>query len=236
MNGMSGNSGNISEVVYSQLLDMITNGQYKPNDKIPSENELKEILNASRGTIRTALSKLRALGILETRHGGGSFVRAIDSNVYMHMMIPSILWEKNSLSDIIWLRKAIEVQAAYCAAVNATESDAKQLLLLSKKTKNEAYNAEKQWNMNTTLHMRIVRASHNQLFITMEELIQNLLTYKMKTFLINQGEDIDSDFYHRNIIECIVNRKPEEASFLMDKHDSLVIERVNLFEERENDG
>lgn len=223
----------LSEKVYSQLLEMITSGQYKPGDKMPSENELKDLLLTSRGTIRTALNRLRTLGIVETRHGGGSYIRSIDSSIYLNMMVPTILLEKNGLIDILEFRKAIEVQAAGLAAIMATEHENQQMLSLCKKMQQGAYNPEKQWAMNTALHARIVQASHNRLFISMEELIQNILTHEMKIFLINQGEDIDSDFYHKNIIECIVRRKPEEASFLMSQHDSLIISRIAAFNQSE---
>lgn len=219
----------ISERVYGQILEMITSGQCKPGDKIPSENELKDMFSASRNTIRIVLNRLRTLGIIDTRHGGGSYVREIGSDVYLNMLIPTVLFEKNDLIDILEFRKAIEVQAVGLAAQNADENAISQLKAASRRFKQSASDPEKQWMMNTTLHMELVRASKNRLFITMEELIQNILTNEMKTFLISQGEDIDSNFYHGAIIECIIRHKSEEASFLMDKHDTLVIERVREF-------
>ena len=228
MEHSNGNVG-ISEKVYGQILEMITSGQYKPGDKIPSENELKDMFSASRNTVRIALNRLRTLGIIDTRHGGGSYVREIGSDVYLNMLIPAILFEKNDLIDILEFSKAIEVQAVGLAAQNADENDIRQMRAASKRLKQNASDPEKLWMMNTYLHMEMVRASKNRLFVTMEELIQNILTNEMKTFLINQGEDIDSGFYHSSIIECIVRHKSEEASFLMDRHDTLVIERVREF-------
>lgn len=228
MEHSNGNVG-ISEKVYGQILELITNGTYKPGDRIPSENELKDMFSASRNTIRIALNRLRTLGVIDTRHGGGSYVREIGSDVYMNMLIPSVLYEKNDLMDILEFRKGIEVQAVGQAARHADENDIRLLKAASNRMKQGASDPEKLWMMNTTLHMQLVRASKNRLFITMEELIQNILTNEMKTFLINQGEDIDSHFYHSTIIECIIRHKAEEATFLMDRHDTLVIERVREF-------
>lgn len=55
------------------LLDL----RLKPGDPLPTESEMIEILHVSRGSLREALKSLQAVGILETRHGSGSYVGAL---------------------------------------------------------------------------------------------------------------------------------------------------------------
>ncbi|OUM89967.1 MAG: GntR family transcriptional regulator [Caldibacillus debilis] len=64
--------------LYIQLMDIIINqierGEYKPNDKLPSERELCEKYDVSRMTVRQALLELERDGYIYKKHGLGSFV------------------------------------------------------------------------------------------------------------------------------------------------------------------
>ena len=77
--------------------------------------------------------------------------------------------------------------------------------------------------------MLFAKATGNEMFTSMLEIIQSILTEDMKSFLLNQGTDIDSYFYHESILSCIENKKPEEAGFMMDRHLSAVIERIRKY-------
>ena len=61
---------NIGDQVYNQMKDQIMSGVWVPGEKIPSENQLMEVFGVSRGTVRQAIQKLSAVGLLETRRGG----------------------------------------------------------------------------------------------------------------------------------------------------------------------
>ena len=60
------------------LKRMILDGGIQAGERLPSENELAEMFNVSRITIRQALQKLSVLGLVETRFGEGSFVKTFD--------------------------------------------------------------------------------------------------------------------------------------------------------------
>lgn len=60
--------------VAAALRDQITSGEFAPGDRLPSETEMTESLGVSRITIRHALAVLAADGLVETRHGAGTFV------------------------------------------------------------------------------------------------------------------------------------------------------------------
>src|SRR5690606_17765808 len=46
-----------------------------PGDQVPSEADLMKKYAASQGTVRKAFAELRATGLIETRHGKGSYVK-----------------------------------------------------------------------------------------------------------------------------------------------------------------
>ncbi|MDB5895071.1 MAG: GntR family transcriptional regulator, partial [Rhodoferax sp.] len=67
--------GLVSEIVENLAAD-IRQGQLKEGDKLPTEAEIMARFDVSRTVVREALSKLQASGLVETRHGIGTFVIA----------------------------------------------------------------------------------------------------------------------------------------------------------------
>lgn len=72
--------------LYSQLkgeiINRIQKGEYKVNDRLPSEKELMEIFGISRTTVRQAVDLLVQEGYLEIRRGIGTFVSKPKYNVW----------------------------------------------------------------------------------------------------------------------------------------------------------
>ena len=67
----------ISQKISRELLVMIEEGKFPPGSKLPTEMELANLFDVSRMPIREALSVLRALGIITSQQGGGSYVEEV---------------------------------------------------------------------------------------------------------------------------------------------------------------
>ena len=65
---------NVTEQLVSYFKENIVSGAWKVGEKIPSENQLTETLGVSRASVRTAIQQMVGLGILESRHGKGTYV------------------------------------------------------------------------------------------------------------------------------------------------------------------
>ncbi len=62
--------------IQEQLKNRILDGTYKPGSRIPAEPELRDMFNVSRITVRRAVEELCKEGLLEKKHGKGTYVRA----------------------------------------------------------------------------------------------------------------------------------------------------------------
>jgi DNA-binding FadR family transcriptional regulator len=62
------------EQISEQIAARIRSGVWKPGDRLPPERELAKTLGVSRPSVREALASLQMTGLLETRHGTGSFI------------------------------------------------------------------------------------------------------------------------------------------------------------------
>ena len=72
-----------SEQVCEAIQEQISGGVWRVGDKLPSESELAQKFGVNRLTVRMALQKLNALGIVETRTGSGTFVIEFDFEGYL---------------------------------------------------------------------------------------------------------------------------------------------------------
>lgn len=217
------------EQTYNSLLEMIIQRKYKPGDKLPSEMALCEMMDISRNTLRAALNKLDVLGFTVSRQGGGTFIKEVDSDVYLNFFVPALLTHNVDLLEIMEFRKGIEVESARLAAQNAREEDLDELKHLLEMCKGNLPHMDQFAVANTDFHSAIATASHNKMFKKMMEIIKVMILPEMQEFLMVQGEDIDSTFYHEMVLRCIIDRKPEEAAFFMERHMTRIVDRVREY-------
>ena len=107
-------SRTLAEEAVEALSGPIHDGQLKPGDKLPTESEIMRQLGVSRTVVREAISRLQASGLVETRHGVGTFV-AQPSEKPIHIPLTSVSSAIDAVS-LLEVRIAIEVEAATLAA------------------------------------------------------------------------------------------------------------------------
>lgn len=219
----------LAEQVYEELLNMITREKYKPGDRLPSEIVLCERFSVSRNTLRAALNKLHVLGLTETRQGGGTYVKEVDSDVYLNFVMPALLTSNVNLLEAMEFRRGIEVEAARLAAENASDEDIKELQRYLEGCKENLESMMAFENANTNFHFAIAKASQSKMFMRMEAIIHQMISTVMQEYLSEQGADIDSTFYHEMVMRCIIEHKPDEAAYFMDRHMQFLVERVRRY-------
>lgn len=107
-------SRTLAEEAVDALNTLIQNGHFEPGDKLPSESEIMNQLGVSRTVVREAISRLQASGVVETRHGIGTFVSAIADDP-LALTITSVNTARDALA-LLDVRIALEVESAALAA------------------------------------------------------------------------------------------------------------------------
>ncbi|GHJ29308.1 GntR family transcriptional regulator [Streptomyces hygroscopicus subsp. sporocinereus] len=149
----------LADQVISQLRAQITSGEWPVGSRIPTEPELVEQLGVARNTVREAVRALAHNGLLDIRQGSGTYVLATSE-------LAGVMHRRFAGADpghVVELRIALETTAARLAAERRTEQDLRQLDA-------QLDRRERAWvagdpgafvEADTTLHMAIVAASHN---------------------------------------------------------------------------
>ena len=111
-----------SEQVCEAIQEQISGGVWRVGDKLPSESELAQKFGVNRLTVRMALQKLNALGIVETRTGSGTFVIEFDFEGYLKTA--SRFFEQSGMmQNVTEFRNHIEIECARLAMERATPED-----------------------------------------------------------------------------------------------------------------
>lgn len=126
------------EIVH-QLRELIKHEGIQPGEKLPSERVLSERLNVGRSSVREALRSLELLGLIETRHGGGTFLSAVHSNQLVEILASFILQENKAVEDVHIVRRMHEKEAirVICSEQSLRSSPVWESLFMKLELENE---------------------------------------------------------------------------------------------------
>jgi DNA-binding FadR family transcriptional regulator len=97
----------------------IREGRLAPGDKLPTKGQVMQEFGVSRTVVREALSKLQAGGMVETRHGIGTFVVGIGDDAVFRIA-PQQIETLRDVIAVLELRIGVESEAAGLAAQRRT--------------------------------------------------------------------------------------------------------------------
>jgi GntR family transcriptional repressor for pyruvate dehydrogenase complex len=111
----------LSHGVVEQLTAQIVDGVYRPGAKLPAESALEEQFSVSRTVIREALTRLQAVGLVETHRGKGTYVLVRPSEEAFSAD-PGRIRTAQDMLELLDFRLGCEVEAAGLAALRRTGS------------------------------------------------------------------------------------------------------------------
>ena len=217
---------NISDTIFGQLKQQIISGQWKPGDKIPSENELKTLFCVSRISIREALQKLVTLGLAETRHGEGTFVRELGGDIQFNALIPMLVLDQPDIMKTLEFRKIIEVESAYLAAQRATPESAGVLENIYNRMKSDRADYKKHAFDDFSFHLQIAKMTENPIIVKVHFILKDMLSAYMEDIVATLG-DTKGLYYHEKLLDAIKNKQPDLARSYMREHIDSTITGMN---------
>ena len=186
------------------------------NPQLPPEPKLAEILDVSRGRLRTLLKKLESEGMIWRHVGKGTFAgpRELDST--------SPKWSEGiSLGDIIDARRVLEPQLAAQAAINARPADIAALEHCMAEM--EEASSYLQWKrLDERLHRLIAEATHNSLLLLLYDTLRaqgrSELDLRLKEVFGHENAPKDTTDQHSAIVSAIKSGNPDRAEAEMRDH------------------
>ena len=99
----------VVDQVMDGIISQIIDGTLHPGDKLPTEMELCKQFGAGRNSVREAVKKLQAYGILYIKRADGTFVSENYNQKMLDPMLYSIILQKNSWQEFVELRSVIDI-------------------------------------------------------------------------------------------------------------------------------
>jgi GntR family transcriptional repressor for pyruvate dehydrogenase complex len=213
------------EEVQRQLEVALLDGRYPANSKLPSERMLAEQFAVSRNTIREALQRMVARGLLRSRPGAGMFVgdqlRTSTSSPWAQLVVD----QPALLSDVLEFRRVLEGATAYYAALRGTEEEFAGIRALQAALEQARLDEQEaaEAALDAQLHEAIALASHNSMFLHLHASVLVILREHI-TLNGSNLRALDAEVsgqllqQHRAICQAICARRPEAARTAMQGH------------------
>jgi DNA-binding GntR family transcriptional regulator len=214
-----GDTGTTVEAVYRALRHGIVDGSLAPGERLRSD-ALAQELRVSRTPVREALRKLEAEGLV-AHSGSRLIVRA---------------FSEQDLTELFFVREALEGMAARLAAENATPSEIADIreLLEDMETVRQRGDLGALRRLTGEFHQLVCRASHNnRLLQSLKALLDSVRQIQTST-LYSEGRAAEALQEHRGLLAAIAARDGENAERLAREHRRKTLElRKDMLREQQ---
>jgi len=224
--------------VVEQIQEAIFDGRLETGQTLPAERELKTMFNISRGTLREALRVLEQKGLIEIKLGvgGGSIVKAVDTEQVSESLGLLIRSQKVSLNHLAQFREDVEgIIAAHAAQWHGQEDIKKLKQLLAKalqcvergrSRRNAFIDIDKQ------IHMAIAEITGNPIYISVLHSIHENIHRYYDRFLSMAQPELEENYRDLcEIVAAIENSRADRARELAQQH----VKRFNRYMKKRED-
>ncbi len=212
-----------AEAVVESLKERIRGNEFGPGERLPSEQALLKEYDVSRLTLREALARLSALGVVQVKHGKGAFVtRSISVTAMNDVLIPLFPeLDTSGMTDLVEARNLIESEIAAKLAAGRTPDQLERLERLLVYDDSILKDPESFAARDHEFHLALVKMSGNQFFIVMYQ----ALSRHIRAFLVRYAQSLKDRKTamerHRGILKAIADGDVELARRLAREHAAI---------------
>ena len=201
-----------------QIRDTIQGGNYRRGDRLPPIVEMARRFEVGQPSIREALKKLEAMGVVEIRHGSGVFVSRSEEVLLLASPDYAGTVTKKLLLDLIRARIPIEIQSVADAVGRATQEQIQEIQAILYEAEENLDDDERLNSVNMQFHSKIAEASGNSVTAQLLAVLHELFTAEQRLILGIFGSREADHRDHLLILEAIERRDGQLAVERMRTH------------------
>lgn len=211
-------NSSLVDKVELNLLNLFAKKELKPGDSIPKEVELAEIMGVSRTVIRETLTRLKTMGLIETKKKKGAVIKSPDvAGLLQKSMIPHILNE-TTLKDVFEMRLIIEVGMADFVVHRATENDIEELSEIVKNEENPDANVLFDIDYEIRFHGKLYEITGNETLKGFQKLLLPIYNYVYSSGMLKMPATRKHFTSHKQLVEILKKRDAGEFRAGMRNH------------------
>jgi GntR family transcriptional repressor for pyruvate dehydrogenase complex len=219
-----------ADAVAAHLEQMLVQGVLRPGEKLAAERDLAEKLGVSRPTLRDAMARLAARGLLTLARDGARVAQYLAP---FSAPLAELFADKPRVAaDYFEFRRALEAEAARLAAERATDLDRRAIADVVKRMR-EAHRADdpaREAALDVDLHLAIYEAAHNLVVLhvmrVLSDLLRNNIFYNRDQLFRRAGARERLLEQHLSIAEAILAGDARRAGEAASAHIEFVFETV----------
>jgi GntR family transcriptional repressor for pyruvate dehydrogenase complex len=205
---------NVVETILESFKQSMIRGELRPGQRLPSEAELVEQLGVGRGTLREAMKKLEALGVVNIQRGDGTYIADKPSAALLTPLEFALLLEAKAGAELVELRCMIETGYCQLAAQKATEQHWARIEAARMAYAEYANSAGREVDTHTALdlefHYAVIDATQNPLVITVAQTVEKIFFASIRNTLTKSAGWQFGIEGHRSIVQAMRSQEPDE--------------------------
>jgi GntR family transcriptional repressor for pyruvate dehydrogenase complex len=207
------------EEVSNRIKEMIFEGVFKPDKKLPSEKQLADLFQVGRQSVREALRLLELSGFITIQRGikGGPVIKNTMLNRITSIYLDAFKFDRISIQDVTLARFEIEKSILQLVFENIDQSDLEALEANVQKANQKLKDNVIAFEENVDFHRLLAKASKNHVFIiVMESLLSVLSNFRSKADTAGFKYSKAITQLHGNMLDAIRKGRRKRAFVLLE--------------------
>lgn len=204
------------DVVIENIKRLILTKQLLPGDRLPNEMELAKNLGVSRGSVREAMNKFSAFGIINVKQGDGTYIATSMGDSLFDPLLFSFILARPDLEELAEFRQIMEIEVVKLIIKNADETDIQKIknahLEMSKMIDDSEFNPIALSKIDLKFHAALGSATKNKLVEKTYEFIVKFFEPSIEKTHQKQKYGINAFNIHTQILEALSEKNIDKAT------------------------
>lgn len=210
-------SSTMADVVELRLREFLKKKSFRPGDALPKEQELADALGVSRNVVREALSRLRMLGMIETKKKRGMVLAQPDILGSFERVLDPLILGEETLQDIFELRLVLEMGLADLIFLRKTDDDIRELEEIVKKEVNQVQKPFLVKN-EIAFHGKLYQMTGNKTYLRFQSMLLPIFEYVLDYEIKINGKVEVGKVTHRDLVQLLKTGNAEDFRQGMKEH------------------
>ena len=187
--------------VEMRLREFFREENLQPGDALPKESELADAMGVSRTALREALSRLKTLGLIESRRNRGIILTQPDILGSMERVLEPTFLDTNTLQDVFELRLVLELGISELLFLRKTP---KSLIKLEEIVEKEEATDDRliKIRCDADFHATLYKISGNDTILRFQKMLQPIFNY-VYSGVIPGRSTVKKPVTHRDLLEVL---------------------------------
>jgi GntR family transcriptional repressor for pyruvate dehydrogenase complex len=192
------------EIVIDTFRRLLISKKLMPGDRLPTETELAENLNVSRGSVREAMKILSSYGVVQIERGNCTYISKSSSKSLSNILIFQLLLSEYDKVNLFELRETVEIGMVEFVFSHATPEDFAELWELHKQMKkaveSKSFGSAELAKMDINFHKRIAKTTANPLILQIYDFVMELFVPSIEETIEKGGFGQQAVCLHEEIL------------------------------------